>query len=120
MTQSVAQVDLRQNHDAAIISVAVIFSLLGLLAVIGRIASKRLKQNPIAADDFLLMASWVRALRLPQTQYFMPKLKLGSSFVEYKPNIASWQGGALFCPTSLRAERHPRWPQVRLIPRFNS
>ena len=59
MANVLTTVDLSENHDAEVISIAVVFSLLSLASVIARIKSKKMKNNPIAIDDYLLVAAWV-------------------------------------------------------------
>lgn len=52
-------IDLAANYNAEIISICTVFAVLCLLAVVARLASRRLTGGKFAADDFLLVGSWV-------------------------------------------------------------
>jgi len=47
------------NHDALIISVITIFSALSFIALLLRLAAKRIKRVSLHWDDYLAIASWV-------------------------------------------------------------
>ena len=47
------------NHDALIISIVTIFSVLSFSALIMRLASKRIKRVGLDWDDYLVITSWV-------------------------------------------------------------
>ena len=52
--------DLSANHDAQIISVAVVFETLLVLSLVARIVSIRLRRNRFGLDDLLLAVAFVR------------------------------------------------------------
>ena len=57
---SPAQINsLDANHDRLIISTAAVFSVLACLALILRLASKRVKKSALSCDDYLAIGSWV-------------------------------------------------------------
>ena len=58
--------DLSANHDAQIISVAVVFETLMVLSLIARIVSIRLRHNRFGLDDLLLAVAFVRLLNEEQ------------------------------------------------------
>lgn len=63
MAAPAKEVDLRENHNAVVISIAVVFATLSLLAVIARLVSRRARRQPYTIDDWLLVIAWVsRAL----------------------------------------------------------
>ena len=57
-----------ENHDALIISVITTFSALSFVALILRLAARRIKRIPLYVDDYLAIVSWVRFLPLNLTQ----------------------------------------------------
>ena len=50
---------LAENHDAVVISVAIVFSVFSILTVIARLVSKKIKKLGLKSDDWLLVAAWV-------------------------------------------------------------
>ena len=60
MASTAPAFDPNDNHDAEIISVAVVFSFLSLLIVVARLWSKRITTKYLQIDDYLLVAAWVR------------------------------------------------------------
>lgn len=52
--------DLSANHDAEIISILVVFTVLALIAYVLRVMSRRMKRVPIGIDDVLLTIALVR------------------------------------------------------------
>jgi hypothetical protein len=51
------------NHDAEIITTAVVFSVLAVAAIILRVVARRMKNLSLASDDYILMIAWVCALK---------------------------------------------------------
>jgi hypothetical protein len=53
------ELDLSENHNAEVISMAVVFSTASLLCVIARLASRKIRRQKFTLDDGLLVAAWV-------------------------------------------------------------
>ena len=54
--------DLNANHDGEIITTAAVLSSLSLMAILARIASRKIKNAPLGIDEALLIAAWVYQL----------------------------------------------------------
>lgn len=51
--------NLKENHDVKLTTIYAAFALLSLVAVIARLASRRIKRVKLGTDDALLCFSWV-------------------------------------------------------------
>lgn len=54
------QDSLNANHDRQIVSIIAVFSSFSFIALILRLASKRLKRVAFDYDDYLAIVSWAR------------------------------------------------------------
>lgn len=54
-----------ENQNVEIITICAMCSFLSLVAIVARLASRRIKQNALAVDDAFLIAAWVGNVLLP-------------------------------------------------------
>lgn len=67
--------NLDANHDALIISVITVVSVLSFSALLFRLASRRIKRVSLFWDDYLAIVSWVSPLSLRNSTTAKPKLR---------------------------------------------
>lgn len=58
-SHSPTRLNLKENHDVEIITICVVFAFLSLVAIIARLASRRIKRVKFEIDDALLCFAWV-------------------------------------------------------------
>ena len=56
--------DAGANYDTEILSVCIVFSVLSLLFIVARLASRRIKRVRLEVDDWILILAWVNTTRI--------------------------------------------------------